>query len=345
MPTPLERVRAAVRLESSDAAVPVVPQITYANASIVGTPFQEAMHDPVKMAKTLVAGYRMLGYDGIYVGWESSFNLVAEAMGCTLKPGGGGIPTVSGGIVSGPSDLDKVIVADPERSGRLPLHLKALEVVRGEVGRDVPLFRYVPGPLTLASLLRGQGRFLGDLIRSPDLVRELLKLATETSNLFAAAVADRGADVLVIADPMASTSVISPAMFENFALPYIREVISEVRKVGCVPSLHICGRTGPILKKMVEAGPRIVELDYPVDMKAAKEEIGKSVCIEGNIDPVSTLLHGRPEDVEAEAEKCISMAGRDGGFILSSGCEVPLDTPAENIIAMVSASRRGRQSP
>ena len=344
MPTPRERVMAAVDLKSADAAVPVVPQITYANARLTGISFEDGMRDPEKMAKALVAGYRAFGYDGIYVGWESSFNLAAEAMGCTLRPGGGGIPSVSGGIVNGPDDLGKVLAADPERDGRLPLHLKALELVRSEVGGDVPLFRYVPGPLTLAGLLRGQDRFLGDLIRNPDLIRELLKLATAASRRFAAAVAERGADVVVVADPMASSSVISPKMFEQFALPYIREVLAEARGAGCVPSLHVCGRTGPILRKMAETGARIVELDYAVDLKAAKEEIGRAVCIEGNVDPVSILLHGRPEDVEKEARDCVSKAGQGGGLILSSGCEVPLDTPAENIRALVSASGRDRQS-
>lgn len=342
MPTPMERVMAAIELKSQDF-VPVVPQITYACARTAGVSFQEAMHDSEKMAKALVAGYRAFGYDGIYVGWESSFNLAAEAMGCTLKPGGGGIPSVSAGVVDGPADLDKVRVADPERDGRLPLHLKALELVRSEVGGDVPLFRYVPGPLTLASLLRGQSRFLRDLVKSPDLVRELLKLAAETSKRFAASVAERGADIVVVADPMASSSVISPKMFEQFAFPYIREVIAKTREADCIPSLHICGRTGPILRKMAETGANIVELDYAVDLRASKEEIGRNLCIEGNIDPVSILLHGRPEDVEREAGECISRAGQDGGFILSSGCEVPLDTPAENIRAMVSAGRRGRQ--
>ena len=128
-------------------------------------------------------------------------------------------------------------------------------------------------------------------------------------------------------------------MFERFAFPYIREVVSKVREADRVPSLHICGRTSPILRKMAETGARIVELDYAVDLGAAKEEIGEDVCIEGNIDPVSVLLHGRPEDVDKEARGCISKAGQDGGFILSSGCEVPLDTPQENIRAMVLASR------
>src|SRR5271157_5363729 len=112
--TPLQRVMSAIELSETDYT-PVVPQMTYTNARVTRISFQDAMRDPEKMAGALVGGYRAFGYDGIYVGWESSFNLVAEAMGCTLVvPPEGGIPTVDGRVVDERSDLDKVVVADPE---------------------------------------------------------------------------------------------------------------------------------------------------------------------------------------------------------------------------------------
>jgi len=335
--TPREKVMTAIELKHG--TVPVVPQITYATAPIVGISFQEGMNDAEKMARALVAGYKTLGYDGIYAGWESSFNLVAEAMGCTLKSGAGGMPSVSSGVVGETADVTKLAGVDPERDGRLPVHLKAIELVRREAGDDVPIFRYVPGPFTLSSLLRGQSAFLGDLIRNQDLVRAILRPATESAKRFAEAAVEHGADIVVVADPMASTSVISPKRFEEFALPYLKEVMTAIGKAGGIPSLHICGMTAPILRKMVETGARIVELDHLVDLKKAKEEIGNVACIQGNIDPVSILLRGRPEDVEKCALNCIAEAGQSGGFILSSGCEVPLGAPLENIRTMVTAAQ------
>jgi uroporphyrinogen decarboxylase len=242
--------------------------------------------------------------------------------------------------VSDPSDLGEIRVADPERDGRLPVHLRAVELVRKEVGGDIPVFRYVPGPFTLAGLLRGQQKFFLDLMRNSDLVRGILKPATESSRRFAVAAVEHGANIVVVADPLASTSVISPKMFDQFAFSCTKEVVTAITEAGGVPSLHICGLTTPILKRMVATGTRIVELDYPVDLGFAKKEIGGSVCIEGNVNPSQTLLGGKPEDVEKEARECITMAGGGGGFILSSGCEVPLDAPLDNVRAMVEAARK-----
>lgn len=342
--TSFQRVMTAIELREPDY-VPVVPQITYTTARITGIRFQEAMYSAERMAEALIAGYKTIGYDGIYVGWESSFNLVAEAMGCKLRIPPDGIPTVVERAVNDPSNIDKIKVVDPERDGRLPIHLKAIELVRREVGRDTPIFRYVPGPFTLAGMLRDQGKFLIDLIRNPDFIRDILKPSTESSKRFGVAVVEHGADVVVVADPLASTSVISPKMFDQFAFLHIKEVLRAVSEAGGIPSLHICGKTSPILKRMVDTGARVVELDYEVDLEYAKGEIGKSVCIEGNVNPNRVLLTGKPEDVEMKAKECITKASQGGGFILSSGCEVPLDAPLENIKAMVLAAKKYGRYP
>ena len=342
--TPIQRVMAAVELEEPDY-VPVVPQITYTTARVINIKFSEVLYNSEKMAGALVAGYRAAGYDGIYVGWESSFNLVAEAMGCRLRTRQDGVPVVEGRVVKDPSDVDKVRIVDPGRDGRLSVHLRAIELVREEVGRNVPIFRYIPGPLTLASILRGQEKLLVELIKNPDLVHDLLKLSTESSKRFGIAAVEHGADVIVVADPMASTSVISPKMFDQFVFPYTRDLLKVVSQAGGVPSLHICGKTGSILKRMIETGTRIIELDHPVDLALAKEKIGKRVCIEGNLNPTGTLLTGKPEDVEREARECIEKAAEGGGFILSSGCEVPLDAPFKNVRAMVLSSKKYGRYP
>jgi uroporphyrinogen decarboxylase len=49
-------------------------------------------------------------------------------------------------------------------------------------------------------------------------------------------------------------------------------------------------------------------------------------------------LQETPEQVYQEAKKCIEIANGNGGFILNPGCEVPADTPSENILAMVKAA-------
>jgi len=342
--THFQRVMEAIELKEPDY-VPVVPIVTYTNAQLVDINFSEALHSAEKMAKALIAGFKAAGYDGIYVGWESSFNLMAEAMGCKLQIQPNSVAFVKEQLIKEPSDLDKVKVADPETDGRLPIHLKAIELVKEKIGREVPIFKYVPGPLTLASVLRGQDQLLMELVRNPDFVQDILKPASESSKRYGAAVVKHGADVAVVADPIASSSIISPNMFDEFAFSPIKDVLNSISDAGGIPSLHICGNTIPILERMLDTGAHIIELDYRVDLKFAKDMVGESVCIQGNIDPVGVLLNGKPNDVERKARECIEKAARRGGFILSSGCEVPLNAPFENVKAMVSAAKKYGQYP
>ena len=344
MLSPFQRVMAAIELKEPDY-VPVVPMITYTTAQLIGIQFSEALYSAEKMAKALIAGYKSAGYDGIYVGWESSFNLMAEAMGCKLQIQPNSVAFVKDRVIKEPSDLDKIEVADPERDGRLPIHLKAIELVREKIGRDVPIFKYVPGPLTLASVLRGQDQLLMELVKNPDFVYDILKPASESSKRYGAATVEHGADIAVVADPIASSSVISPKMFDQFAFSPIKDVLKSISDVGGIPSLHICGNTIPILEWMVDTGAHIIELDYQVDLTFAKDMVGERVCVQGNIDPVGILLNGKPSDVERKARECIEKAAKGGGFILSSGCEVPLNAPFENVKAMVSAAKKYGRYP
>jgi len=336
---PYERVLAAINLEEPDK-VPVVPQITYTTARLLGIKFSEAMRNAKALANALIAGYTGFGYDGVYVGWESSFNLLAEAIGCKLREYDDSLPSVSEPLIKDESDLSRMKVPNPQTDGRLPIHLEALKIVNEQIGREAAIFSYIPGPLTLAGILRGTEKLLMDLLKKRKFVYEILRVSTSSSTQFALAKLDAGAQIIVVADPTASSSVISPKMFEEFSYPYLSVILSSIKEHGGTPSLHICGNTIPILERMSKTGAEILELDSVVDLATAKRTIGRTVCLQGNIDPARTLMMGAPSDVFTQARKCMDAACEGGGFVLSSGCEIPLDTPHENVRSMVEAARR-----
>ncbi|MCL2295747.1 MAG: uroporphyrinogen decarboxylase family protein, partial [Methanomassiliicoccaceae archaeon] len=74
--------------------------------------------------------------------------------------------------------------------------------------------------------------------------------------------------------------------------------------------------------------------DHAVDVAKAKRMAGKKMAIMGNIDPVSLIMSGTPDDIATECYRIIDTAGRDGGLILAPGCETPQSSPDENVRAM-----------
>jgi uroporphyrinogen-III decarboxylase len=77
---------------------------------------------------------------------------------------------------------------------------------------------------------------------------------------------------------------------------------------------------------------RIPDIDYPVEFSAAVAALSPSIAANGNFEPSRILLQGSEEDVKQAVRQCTSVS-KDNTFI-SAGCEVPRDTPMENLFAV-----------
>jgi uroporphyrinogen decarboxylase len=239
-------------------------------------------------------------------------------------------------------DIRSLRLPDPDKDGRLPVWLTAVSILKEEVGNEFAIFANINGPFQAAAQLLGMLEAAKSMRRSPDILLELLDLTTRTVINFMKAEIKAGADAIILGDPMSSTSVISPEEFARFSLPYIQQV---VRVAGSVPIiLHICGDTTRIIDKMVETGARYLELDSGVDLARVRMRYGNTIGLIGNVNP-TLLLTGTAQEVEESCRKAIAGAGLSGAYILGTGCELPKDTPHENLDRMViSADKYGRYS-
>jgi uroporphyrinogen-III decarboxylase len=79
------------------------------------------------------------------------------------------------------------------------------------------------------------------------------------------------------------------------------------------------------------------DIDYPVSLADARADLGPDPLIAGNLDPVRSIRNGTPESIRAELRQCHRTAG--SRFIVAAGCEIPRDTPPENVRAMAGFAR------
>lgn len=314
--------------------IPVVPLVGIHSAKSAKISISDALHDGEKMAKAELFALNRYGYDGIFPFMDLAVE--AEAMGCEIYEHEGEIPAVAKSIVKEPKDIEKLEVPDPQRDGRLPVFLKAVEEMSGKVGGGVAVCAYITGPFTLSSHLMGVKQTFINCIRSPETLNELLKVTTSVSIRYGKDLADVGARVVMILEPV--VALISPAHFRQFVTPYNSKIADNIRKNKALSILHICGNTSALLEEMAKTGVNGINIDALVDIGFAEEKVGNKVCIMGNVAPVQVMFNGSPEDVKKASEKCIGKAG-EWGFILSSGCEIPKDTPPENVEAMVKVVR------
>jgi len=133
-------------------------------------------------------------------------------------------------------------------------------------------------------------------------------------------------------------SVISPQLWREFIFPHMRDVCTELHhycpevKIYC----HICGNILPVVNDLMETG---LDCIGPLDLLGnftpaqVQEIVGEQVSLLGGVNTLS-FIQNSPKEILEEARRCIQGAGKNGGYILSSGCVIPRDTSKENLKAL-----------
>lgn len=133
-----------------------------------------------------------------------------------------------------------------------------------------------------------------------------------------------------------SATFLSPKQFEKFALDEWVDLCAYFVDRGITPVLHMDSEWTPFFEylKQMPARKCILNLDGTSDIFKAKEVLGDHMCIMGDV-PATLLKLGAPEEVHDYCRRLITEIGAGGGFILGSGCTVPIDAKPENVKAMI----------
>jgi uroporphyrinogen decarboxylase len=180
-----------------------------------------------------------------------------------------------------------------------------------------------PGTWQDACCIVGTQRMIMETYDDPQWVHELLRLLHARKSVFIRSLAGAKYDLLELGGGDASTTVISPTIFEKFVAPYDCELIAAAHSAGQRIVYHTCGGMMPILEHIAGMQPDAMETFTPVDMGGdvdlaeAKRRIGDRVCIIGGFDQFHFLAGCTPDQTRAEVRRCFDAAGARGGFILS----------------------------
>jgi uroporphyrinogen decarboxylase len=229
--------------------------------------------------------------------------------------------------------------SDPWRDGNLPHHLEAMKIVVDAVGKDVAVTGALTGAFTTASFLIGTETLVRLALKNPAAVHQLCEVALQSSLAYAKAILEIGC-VPSLTDAMSSSTVISPKQFREFSMPYLKRLVDFIHQHGRAVTLHICGKTQPIWESMADTGADTLSLDNAADLHAAKISVGHRVRLMGNVPPSEIMLQGTPKQVRAAVRACVSKAHNSPkGYVVASGCSLPVETPFANIDAMLDAVR------
>lgn len=339
--TGLERCRTVLDGGVADR-VPVVPQTFMFAAETAGIRVGELARSARKMVEAQVTSQARYGYDGCVIDFDDAS--LAEACGAKVifRQDDPAVVDDAQPAVKDLRDVASLKLPDPWRDGRLPVWLEATRELVEKVGDHVFVMgRADQGPFSLACLLRGPQHFMMDLLDedSEEGVHMLIEYCRRACAAFATAQKEAGAHATSIGDAFAGPNLISPELFRKFALEPEIKLTQEVQAAGIPFSIHICGNTNRIIADMGRTGARILEVDWQLDMAAARAAVPAGTVLMGNINPSDPLVLGTAEAVDAAVRGVMGATG-GRGLILSSGCAMGRNTPPENMKALIAAARK-----
>lgn len=279
----------------------ILPEYRAVRNSLSG--FKELVETPELAAEVTIQPVDILGVDAAII--FSDILVVPEAMGLTYQMIEKKGPYFEKTIQS-IEDVNRMVVPDPE--DQLGYVSEAIKITKKELNGRVPLIGFAGAPWTIFSyMIEGQGsktfsKARKMLIKEPELSHKLLDKITETTITYLKMQIRAGADLVQVFDSWAG--ILSPALFNQFALPYIDKIVNAIDEV---PTTVFAKGAYFARKELGQLNCNTIGLDWNMDILESREIIGDGKTLQGNLDPA--VLYGDFNSIKLETQKMLSKFG------------------------------------
>jgi len=338
--TPRERVLKIFAGEKTDrpACFSGMGNVTAEGLKEFGYKFAAVHSDAKMMADSAASSYKLFGFECAVVPFDLCVE--AEAMGCDINVYSHLedilYPTIKTKLINTEDEMDIEIPSDLSTRGRVPMMKEVIGLLKNDIGNDVAIGAHVLGPFTLAGQIMELNTLLKLSFKKPDKVGKLLDLLADVLITIAREYEDAGADYITVREMGATSDVLSPRVFKNLILPYLKKIFSGLEKDNVV---HICGKTNDIAVFMVESGAKAVSVDQKNDVADTRKKIGDDALLFGNYDPYNVLVSGTQEQVRETIKQCMD----NGVNAVWPGCDIWPTVPPENFLAMMDEVKKYRR--
>ncbi len=296
--------------------------------------FLELCKSPELCTEVTLQPIRIFGFDAAIL--FSDILIPMEAMGLELAFHEGKGPIFAQPVRSQKA-VDNLVVPDPE--SELPFVLETIRLLRREL--QVPLIGFAGAPFTLATYLIEGGSskvFLQTkqmMFQEPAIYHNLLCKITACTSAYPQAQARAGAQALQLFDSWAG--VLAPCDYEQFALPYVRSIVSDLRAMTDVPIIYFANNGATLTPLTATLDADVLGFDWRLPIAEAIRQAG-SHAVQGNLDPLALFL---PKDrLEARIATMLADAAEARGYIFNLGHGIQPETPPEQARIAVEAVHR-----
>jgi uroporphyrinogen decarboxylase len=292
-------------------------------------PFFTRVQTPELATQITVMPIDQIGPDAAII--FSDILVVLQALGVEVLMETGSGPSIPQPVRS--AAAAKAIQSRPENIAKLSYVMEALTMTRMALNGRVPLIGFAGAPWTLfCYLIEGKGSKTFDTAKAfafqePESAQHLLSVITDLTIDYLNAQIQAGAQVVQVFDSWAG--LLSPAQFEQWALPYLQAIVSNIQGA---PVILFAKGSWYALSEMAQTGAAALGIDWTTSAAFARAAVGSFICLQGNFDPAN-LLAPIPEVILATREMLDSF-GNDL-YIANLGHGILPNVPPDHARAFV----------
>lgn len=243
------------------------------------------------------------------------------------------------------ADAKRLIVATPADVGLAEGRNDYLDALVGELGDDHFIVSGgVAGAFWMAHFQLGLTNMLEMAVDAPELVDTCCARCHEQNIEEVRRLAAGGGDAIFYDDAIATSDMISPAHYERFCLPYVKECVAEIQRHGHKAILIYYGGVMDRLEQIASIGADGFAMEtsmkgYVNDIDAICRTVGDRVSVFGNIDPVGVLENAPDEALQAEVTRQLQAGRNARGFVLTIASPVTPGTPLARVQRFLELGR------
>ena len=238
--------------------------------------------------------------------------------------------------ISTQSDVKALKKPDPE--GELRYVMDAVRLIKRELHGKVPLIGFAGSPWTLATyMVEGGGskefaKAKGMLYNEPKVMHALLRHLALSVTQYLLGQIKAGVDAVMLFDTWGG--VLTPEAYATFSLNYMQEIVDQIKPTG-VPIILFTKGGGAWLEKMANTGADALGVDWTINIGLARERVGNSVALQGNLDP--WVLYANPLVIEENVKRILSEFGSHPGHIFNLGHGIHPGINPDHVKVLVDA--------
>lgn len=239
-------------------------------------------------------------------------------------------------FIKSPEQIKDMPQPNPGKDGLGPMVMKRIKLNEKKIndaGHQVR-FSVSRGPLNIASFLMGTTEFMMAMITHPDETHLLIRKITDYLSEFHSLQAEMfpSTEGIMMLDDI--IGFISAEQFEEFGLPYFKELYNRDLPVKFLHNDAPCMESAPYLPEM---GVNLFNMGFDTDLIELKKITGNKVTMLGNIPPRDVLARGTEEDIKASVHTLMKSLEDPSRVILSCGGGMPPGVTTVQVNAFINA--------